>query len=143
MLNFENRSKNTFQSKYHKIIRKIHEVKMNWFFKRRCSIVSKKVSSTHSYEFLFIQEFLKPVKNRAMLRKNPLLRGWTLTMDIKPNGTVPGWSNILHATVDNNRGKYGGRTPGIWFHSNSNKLHICSAVSGNRNYCYSGIIALW
>ena len=57
-------------------------------------------------------------------------------MSIKPTGKVNDWSNIFHTTIGGNHGKYGDRVPGIWFRKNTNKLHICSAVSGKVNYCY-------
>ena len=69
--------------------------------------------------------------------KHVLQRGWRVTLQVRPFGTVYGWSNILHATIGGNIGKYGDRTPGIWFHSGTTKLHICSAVSGHANYCYN------
>ncbi|XP_066913880.1 uncharacterized protein [Clytia hemisphaerica] len=81
--------------------------------------------------------FRRPIKNKAVLRKKTLLRGWTLTMHIKPNGTIPGWSNILHATIGQNGKRYGDRTPGVWFISKTNKLHICSAVNGQSNHCFN------
>ena len=43
----------------------------------------------------------------------------------------------MHATTGGNIAQYGDRTPGIWFHSQTTKLHICSAVNGNKNYCFN------
>ena len=74
------------------------------------------------------------------MRRKRLLRGWTLSMSIKPTGKVSGWSNIFHATIGKNHGRYGDRVPGIWFHSNTNKLHITSAVSGNVNHRFDKIV---
>ena len=71
-----------------------------------------------------------------------LPRGWSLSFQVKPFGKVSGWSNILHATIGGNIRNYGDRTPGIWFHSKSTKLHICSAVNGNINYCYNSPFSL-
>ena len=70
-------------------------------------------------------------------RKDILPRGWGVIIQVKPFGKVSGWSNILHATVGGNIKNYGDRIPGIWFHSKSTKLHICSAVNRNLNYCYN------
>ena len=69
--------------------------------------------------------------------KRKLTRGWKVSLDITPFGTVNGWSSIMHATTGGNNGVYGDRTPGIWFHSGTTKLHICSAVNGNKNYCFN------
>ena len=66
-----------------------------------------------------------------------LYREWTLSFDITPIVAVSGWSNILHVTIGNNHGRYGDRTPGIWFISGTTKLHICAAVNGNSNYCFN------
>lgn len=63
---------------------------------------------------------------------NPI---WELSAEILPTGTTSGWSNLLHATIGGNVDRVGDRVPGIWFNSDTTKLHICSAVSGNRNYC--------
>ena len=76
-------------------------------------------------------------KARVIAHKNILPRGWSIRFLISPFGTVNGWSNVLHATVGGNNGNYGDRIPAIWFHSRSTRLHICSAVNGNKNYCYN------
>ena len=76
-------------------------------------------------------------QNRVVATKKHLLRGWKLSFNINPFGIVHGWSSILHATIGKNNGRYGDRTPGIWFHGGSTKLHICSAINGNRNLCYN------
>ena len=77
------------------------------------------------------------VKGRVIKQVKVLPRGWRLQFALKPLGLIHGWSNILHATTGGNNGKYGYRIPGIWFHSRTSKLHICSAVNGNPNYCYN------
>ena len=48
---------------------------------------------------------------------------------------MKGWSSILHATIGRNHGRNGDRTPAIFFHSLTTKLYICSALSGNPNFC--------
>ena len=67
---------------------------------------------------------------------------WIVSFEIKPFGTVSGWSNILHLTADNNVATYGDRVPSLWFHSGTTKLHICSAINGNKNYCINPVSAL-
>ena len=76
-------------------------------------------------------------KSTLIAKPKILLRGWRVSFKINPFGTINGWTNILHATIGRNHGKYGDRTPGIWFHSKTTKLFICSAVNGNTNYCYT------
>ena len=58
-----------------------------------------------------------------------------MSVDIMPTGTMDGWSNILHVGTGGDHAIYGNRSPGIWFHSRTTKLHICNAVNGNSNYC--------
>ena len=69
--------------------------------------------------------------------RSKLKRGWKVSFKIRPTEVVSGWSNIMHATTGGNIAQYGDRTPGIWFHSQTTKLHICSAVNGNKNYCFN------
>ena len=76
-------------------------------------------------------------KSTLIAQRKTLLRGWRVSFQINPFGTVKGWSNIIHATIGKNSGRYGDRIPGIWFHSLTTKLLICSAVNGNANYCYT------
>ena len=85
-----------------------------------------------------VQRKPKQLKRNKLVRKVKVLkRGWSLSFAIKPTGVVKGWSNIMHATLGKNSKRYGDRTPGVWFISGTTKLHICSAVSGNRNRCYN------
>ena len=87
------------------------------------------------FTFTFSSDVVK--KNQVITSKSVLPRGWKVTLQVRPSGTIYGWSNILHATIGKNIARYGDRTPGIWFHSASTRLHICSAVNGNKNYCYN------
>ena len=67
-----------------------------------------------------------------------LLRGWKVSFKVYPFGTVKGWANILYATIDKKRRRrYGSRIPAIFFRSKTTKLYICSAVNGNKDYCYT------
>lgn len=43
----------------------------------------------------------------------------------------------MHATIGQNNAHSGDRTPAVWFESNSSRILICSAINGNKNYCYS------
>ena len=69
--------------------------------------------------------------------KSVLPRGWSVSFLIKPRGVLHGWSAIMHASIGGNGHKYGDRTPKVWFHDWTTRLHICSAVNGNANYCYN------
>ena len=45
------------------------------------------------------------------------------------------WANVFHFTASGfNHGRYGDRIPAFWIHGNG-FFHICSAISGNVNYC--------
>ena len=80
--------------------------------------------------------FKGPVNNTFEIEKK-LTRGWNISFEITPFGTLSGWSNIMHATTGGNKDVYGDRRPGIWFHSETTRLHICSAVNGTKNYCFN------
>ena len=61
-----------------------------------------------------------------------------VSFKIKPINKRKGWSSIIHATAHGrNNHKYGDRIPGVWFISNTNRMHICSAVNGKKNYCFN------
>ena len=44
------------------------------------------------------------------------------------------WTNVFHFTARGNGHKYGDRIPAFWINRNG-YFHICSAISGNLNYC--------
>ena len=61
---------------------------------------------------------------------------WSVSFDIRPRGVVDGWNNIIHFTATgNNCCGVGDRIPGVWFHSRSTELLICSTVNNKgENY---------
>lgn len=62
-----------------------------------------------------------------------------VSFDVFPLETKPGWHSVLHLSAfGRDVSRYGDRIPGVWFYPNSNKLYICSAISGNKNYCKTG-----
>ena len=69
--------------------------------------------------------------------KDVLPRGWKVSFKLNPLGVEKGWSSVLHATIGKNHGRHGDRTPGVWFLSGTTRMHICSTVNGNANYCYN------
>ena len=79
-------------------------------------------------------------KNKVIATLPKLGKAYDVSFEVKPSKYQKGWSNVLHLTTGGNIAKYGERTPGVWFHSGSgtkNRFHICSAINGNRNYCYN------
>jgi len=66
-------------------------------------------------------------------------RDWRVKVDVKADGFVNAWQSVIHFTINSNIAAYGDRAPAIfyWAGSTQSKLHICSAVSGNRNYQYN------
>ena len=61
---------------------------------------------------------------------------WKLSFHIKPFRYVNGWGSILHGMVKPIRDE--SRYPGVWFWSQTTKLHICSYINGHSYYtCYN------
>ena len=53
-----------------------------------------------------------------------LHKTWSYKIEIKPVGTLPGYTNILHATTGVNCCNPGSRLPAIYFTSMSTQMHI-------------------
>ena len=68
-----------------------------------------------------------------------LTASWTVCFDIKVTGTLAAWSNIVHFTdQDTNNVNFGDRIPGVWLRMGmTTQLHICSAISTNKNTCFT------
>ena len=65
---------------------------------------------------------------------------YSVKFDFNPTRFQGGWTNVIHLTTGGNCCGYGQRIPAVWFHSTNggatkNRLHICSAVNGQGNYC--------
>ena len=88
-----------------------------------------------------ISESKHLLKSHLIATKDVLPRGWKVSFKLNPFGIEKDWSSVLHATIGKNHGRYGDRTPGIWFSPGTTKLTICSAVNGNVNYCYSSVLS--
>ena len=58
-----------------------------------------------------------------------------VSFEVMPTSTHSEWRNIIHFTADKNNEKYGDRIPAVWFVGHTTRLHICSAVNDNKNYC--------
>ena len=53
-------------------------------------------------------------------------------------GTVREWSNIFQLTNGVFSGTIGSRMPAVWFRSGTRRLHICTVLGTNDNYCVDG-----
>ena len=82
------------------------------------------------------------MKNKLLTTKDVLPLGWKVSFDLNPYAVVGGFSSILHGTIDTNLGKNGDRIPAIWFWPGTTKMHMCSAISGNANYCFNTLTGL-
>jgi len=69
--------------------------------------------------------------NAKSIVLNPGL--YELTMDVYLKGTKSGWTNLMHMTGGGSCCGSRDRTPGIWFHSNSRRLHVKMSAKSNGN----------
>jgi len=63
---------------------------------------------------------------------------YEVAFTLTPKNVKSGWTNILHITNNlgnGNMGVMGNRIPGVWFHSMTTNLHICTGCDGNSNTC--------
>ncbi|XP_066920071.1 uncharacterized protein [Clytia hemisphaerica] len=67
---------------------------------------------------------------------------YEVSFDIKPVSRVSQWANILHVTQGEDNVNYGDRNPAVWFWGSSYRLHICSAINGDKTHCYNTIAEL-
>ena len=64
---------------------------------------------------------------------------YEVSLDVMPtSGTVSGWASIFHITKGGNYGSFGDRMPAMWFRPGTRRLHICTALGTNPNYCVDG-----
>ena len=67
----------------------------------------------------------------------PILgKAYKVSLDLTLFAGRKSWANILHLTRGNDASTYGDRVPAIWTKPDDTKLHITSAVNGNRNYIF-------
>lgn len=77
-----------------------------------------------------------PLESNKIIDNVALLSPYyELKFDLKPYGIVHGWSSVLHVTTGNDVTAYGDRAPAVFFHSLTTKMLVCTALSGNKNYC--------
>ena len=107
-------------------------------FGQNWCLINVTFNSKQQLIFDFYRSGLENLKKSKLIKKQEtLLRGWKVSFKIHPFGTVNKYSSILHATIGKDHGQAGDRIPAIWFQPRSTKLYICSAVNGNKDYCYS------
>ncbi|XP_047137853.1 uncharacterized protein LOC100198704 isoform X2 [Hydra vulgaris] len=96
----------------------------------------------------FLMEKEIPIsKGNLVATFERLNKEYSVSFEVKPTAFQSGWKSVIHLTIGENILNYGDRNPGVWFHqSGAGNLHICSAVSGNRNLCKDTIaveLAKW
>jgi len=62
-----------------------------------------------------------------------------VSFEVKPSSTHSEWRNIIHFTAGKNTENYGDRIPAVWFIGHTTRLHICSAVNGDKKSTASSI----
>ena len=63
---------------------------------------------------------------------------YEVSFSIKPLGFEnTGVNNILHLTTGGDYGKHGQRTPGVWFHNGTTKLHIISSINADHSHAWN------
>lgn len=68
---------------------------------------------------------------------------WTWTVSIRPTGLVKNWANVFLATVNGKDGStLGDRSPGLWFHPNTTRLHISMSGQDNQNRALDSVLNL-
>ena len=77
------------------------------------------------------------LKKSHVLQKIPLVTPYyEVSFEVKPLGEVTDWTSVIHLTTENNAEDFGSRTPAVFFKKGGSRLHICSSISLNRNYCW-------
>jgi len=67
---------------------------------------------------------------------------YEVSFSLTPRGVLSGWTNIIHVTTDGNCCGMGDRIPGVWFHSMTTKLHVCTGCNGRGNTCLNPSVSL-
>jgi len=84
------------------------------------------------------------LRGRFQLQKNykafeiEVSANYEVSFTINPQKASSGWRNILHITNNVGGGDnshMGNRIPGVWFHSMTTKLYICTGCDGNPDHC--------
>ena len=82
------------------------------------------------------------VNGQLDLKRNNLItvlpcigKEYKISFDVFISKFIANWQSIIHFTVGEDNAKYGDRTPGVWI-SNQKTFYICSALNGNKDYCF-------
>nr|XP_047137903.1 uncharacterized protein LOC100212432 [Hydra vulgaris] len=77
------------------------------------------------------------VKDNLIAELPSLEKTYSVSFKIKPTLYSQGWKSVIHLTIGQNIGRYGDRTPAVWFlHDGSGRLTIASAINDNANYYF-------
>jgi len=76
-----------------------------------------------------VKHKLVPVRRNRLIGTVRASKGYQVSFNIKPFGTRPGWSNVLHFMTSTRGGTR--RIPAVWFYSRSTRLHIRAGRRGN------------
>ncbi|XP_065656161.1 uncharacterized protein LOC100212432 isoform X5 [Hydra vulgaris] len=77
------------------------------------------------------------VKDNLIAELPSLEKTYSVSFKIKPTLYSQGWKSVIHLTIGQNFGRYGDRTPAVWFlHDGSGRLTIASAINDNANYYF-------
>lgn len=60
-----------------------------------------------------------------------------ISFQIKPTSITTGISSILHLTARSDNHYMGDRVPAVFFYPGTTRLEVCTAIGGNRNYCFT------
>lgn len=80
--------------------------------------------------------YLNLVRNN-LIQEFDITKDYKLDITIHPTGVISGWSNVIHSTLSgNNCCGSKDRLPGLWFFSNTTRLHIRTSTMqvGNDGY---------
>ena len=90
--------------------------------------------------FQFIPEFdLK--RDNALMTISTIEKEFFVSFDLWISEHTPGMKNVLHLTTGDSNKRYGNRIPLVNVR-NSGKLHINSAVNGEKSYAYDHLPVL-
>ena len=79
----------------------------------------------------------RPIEENTLISTlSHLSKTYYLSFDVEATEFGSGYQSIIHLTIGGDKAQYGDRTPAVWYNSGK-KLYICSAVSGNRDNCYT------
>ena len=91
-------------------------------------------SSSERNTVMLVGETPLTLKKNNLLRMINAERDYRLEFTITPTAKIPGWSEIFHVTTsDRNCCGIGDRMPGMWFYSNTTRLHIRSGGADGGN----------